>query len=138
VNVGSPQDELKAELEALEQEELDDRLAGADRVPLHTPASPVGLSNSRERELRWSVRTSSADAQVHPRKRTRTTRRPNFVNCRLSWPCNARFGGHVFGVAFHSDGLWSSIPPLPSAMLSHELSISSIIHPAPSLRFSIL
>ena len=44
------QDELKAELEALEQEELDDRLAGADRVPLHTPASPVGMSNGRERE----------------------------------------------------------------------------------------
>lgn len=43
------EDELKAELEALEQEELDDRLAGADRVPLHTPASPVGVANGRER-----------------------------------------------------------------------------------------
>jgi charged multivesicular body protein 4 len=43
------QDELKAELEALEQEELDDRLAGAERVPMHTPASPVGVTTGRER-----------------------------------------------------------------------------------------
>jgi charged multivesicular body protein 4 len=43
------QDELKAELEALEQEELDDRLRGADRVPMHTPASPVGQTNGPSR-----------------------------------------------------------------------------------------
>jgi len=36
------EDDLEAELEALEQEELDDRLKGADSVPLHTPASPIG------------------------------------------------------------------------------------------------
>ncbi|KAI9632609.1 putative late endosome to vacuole transport-related protein [Dioszegia hungarica] len=41
------EDELAAELEALEQEELDDRLKGADHVPVHTPASPV--ANGRER-----------------------------------------------------------------------------------------
>jgi charged multivesicular body protein 4 len=44
-----PQDELAAELEALEQEELDDRLKGADHVPVHTPASPV--ANGRERQF---------------------------------------------------------------------------------------
>ena len=44
------QDELKAELEALEQEELDDRLAGAERAPIHAPASPVGVTTGRERE----------------------------------------------------------------------------------------
>jgi charged multivesicular body protein 4 len=38
------EDDLEAELEALEQEELDDRLKGADHVPLHTPASPVRMS----------------------------------------------------------------------------------------------
>jgi charged multivesicular body protein 4A/B len=43
------QDELKAELEALEQEELDDRLRGADRVPVHTPASPIGQTNGPSR-----------------------------------------------------------------------------------------
>lgn len=43
------QDELAAELEALEQEELDDRLKGADHVPVHTPASPV--ANGRERQF---------------------------------------------------------------------------------------
>jgi hypothetical protein len=43
-------DELKAELEALEQEELDDRLAGAERAPMHAPASPVGVTTGRERE----------------------------------------------------------------------------------------
>jgi charged multivesicular body protein 4 len=43
------QDELKAELEALEQEELDDRLAGAERAPIHAPTSPVGVTTGRER-----------------------------------------------------------------------------------------
>ncbi|WWD16537.1 vacuolar-sorting protein SNF7 [Kwoniella shandongensis] len=36
------EDDLKDELEALEQEQLDDRLAGADRVPDHIPTSPIG------------------------------------------------------------------------------------------------
>jgi len=43
------EDELKAELEALEQEELDDRLAGAERAPVHAPTSPVGVTTGRER-----------------------------------------------------------------------------------------
>lgn len=43
------EDELKAELEALEQEELDDRLAGAERAPVHAPTSPVGVTSGRER-----------------------------------------------------------------------------------------
>ncbi|ORX33705.1 putative late endosome to vacuole transport-related protein [Kockovaella imperatae] len=37
------EDELNAELEALEQEELDDRLAGAERAPIHAPVSPTGV-----------------------------------------------------------------------------------------------
>lgn len=45
VGMGAMVDEedLEAELEALEQEELDSRLAGADHVPVHTPASPVAV-----------------------------------------------------------------------------------------------
>ncbi|ORY27435.1 Snf7-domain-containing protein [Naematelia encephala] len=43
------EDELTAELEALEQEELDDRLAGAERAPVHAPVSPVGVATGRER-----------------------------------------------------------------------------------------
>lgn len=35
------EDELKDELAALEQEELNDRLLGADHVPVHNPASPT-------------------------------------------------------------------------------------------------
>ena len=34
------QDELKAELGELEQEDLNERLLGADHVPVHTPAGP--------------------------------------------------------------------------------------------------
>jgi len=34
-------EELKAELAELEQEELDERLMGAERVPVHSPASPA-------------------------------------------------------------------------------------------------
>jgi len=43
------EDELKAELEALEQEELDDRLRGAERAPVHAPISPVGVSTGKDR-----------------------------------------------------------------------------------------
>lgn len=41
------EDDLQAELDALEQEELDSRLAGADHVPVHTPASPVAASKGK-------------------------------------------------------------------------------------------
>ncbi|CAK9781220.1 Snf7-domain-containing protein [Cutaneotrichosporon oleaginosum] len=41
------EDDLQAELDALEQEELDSRLAGADHVPVHTPASPVAVNKSK-------------------------------------------------------------------------------------------
>jgi len=34
------EDELKAELGELEQEDLNERLLGADHVPVHTPAGP--------------------------------------------------------------------------------------------------
>jgi charged multivesicular body protein 4 len=40
-----PQEDLKAELEALEQEQLNDRLMGAERAPVHTPGR---VGNSRE------------------------------------------------------------------------------------------
>ncbi|KAL5636219.1 hypothetical protein ACGC1H_004887 [Rhizoctonia solani] len=58
------EDELKDELAELEQEELNDRLMGADRAPLHTPAVTTGPStvsagrskaeeeDAEERELR--------------------------------------------------------------------------------------
>ncbi|KAG9122466.1 ESCRT-III subunit protein snf7 [Ceratobasidium sp. 392] len=58
------EDELKEELAELEQEELNDRLMGADRVPVHTPAVTAGPStvsagrakeaeeDAEERELR--------------------------------------------------------------------------------------
>jgi len=49
------QDELRNELEALEQEELDDRLRGAERVPVHTPVSPVGVSSGRESKLLYTA-----------------------------------------------------------------------------------
>ncbi|KAI6047228.1 Snf7-domain-containing protein [Pisolithus marmoratus] len=38
VGVGADEDELKAELEQLEQEHLDERLAGAEHVPVYVPA----------------------------------------------------------------------------------------------------
>ncbi|WVN85732.1 vacuolar-sorting protein SNF7 [Cryptococcus depauperatus CBS 7841] len=41
------EDDLKEELDALEQEQLDDRLAGADRVPNHLPASPIGQTTGK-------------------------------------------------------------------------------------------
>ncbi|KAG8694189.1 ESCRT-III subunit protein snf7 [Ceratobasidium sp. 428] len=58
------EDELKEELAELEQEELNDRLMGADRAPVHTPAVTAGPStvsagraketeeDAEERELR--------------------------------------------------------------------------------------
>ncbi|QRW00839.1 vacuolar-sorting protein SNF7 [Ceratobasidium sp. AG-Ba] len=49
------EDELKNELAELEQEELNDRLMGADRVPVHTPSVPassntVTAGRSKEEE----------------------------------------------------------------------------------------
>lgn len=35
------EDDLQDELNELEQEVLDDRLRGAERVPVHTPATPT-------------------------------------------------------------------------------------------------
>jgi charged multivesicular body protein 4 len=53
-----PQDELQKELAELEQDELNDRLAGADHVPVHTPAGAVrrppaaAIEDDEEAELR--------------------------------------------------------------------------------------
>ena len=41
------EDELKAELEELEQETLDAQLEGAHPVPLHSPGSKIGNTASR-------------------------------------------------------------------------------------------
>lgn len=41
------EEDLQAELDALEQEELDSRLAGADHVPVHTPASPLAANKGK-------------------------------------------------------------------------------------------
>lgn len=57
------EDELKAELDALEQEELDDRLRGAEHVPVHTPASPVGVPSGRER-VAAQAEEDDEDAQL--------------------------------------------------------------------------
>ncbi|KIM90724.1 hypothetical protein PILCRDRAFT_811187 [Piloderma croceum F 1598] len=42
------EEELKAELDELEQTELNDRLMGADRAPIHTPAGPSRVEESRQ------------------------------------------------------------------------------------------
>lgn len=64
IGVDLDEDELKDELAELEQEELNDRLMGADRAPVHTPAVTTGPStvsagrskpeeeDAEERELR--------------------------------------------------------------------------------------
>lgn len=41
------QDELKNELEELEQEQLNERLVGAERAPVHAPAPAVTAGPSR-------------------------------------------------------------------------------------------
>jgi len=41
-------DELKAELEALEQDDLNERLMGAEHVPIHNPAGPSRVEESRK------------------------------------------------------------------------------------------
>jgi len=64
IGIDLDDDELKDELAELEQEELNDRLMGADRAPVHTPAVTTGPStvsagrskpeeeDAEERELR--------------------------------------------------------------------------------------
>lgn len=84
------QDELKAELEALEQEELDDRLAGAERAPIHAPTSPVGVTTGRERMLNI-FRMTEPRADCHKawrREPRRTTRKRNCDSYKPSLPCS--------------------------------------------------
>ncbi len=50
----SYQDELKNELEELEQEQLNDRLMGAERAPVHSPAPKI-TSYAEERESESSI-----------------------------------------------------------------------------------
>jgi len=42
------EDELKSELAELEQDELNERLMGADHVPVHQPAGPSRVEDSRQ------------------------------------------------------------------------------------------
>jgi len=47
---GVDEDELKQELAQLESEELNDRLMGADRAPIHSPAGPSRVTPEAVRE----------------------------------------------------------------------------------------
>lgn len=81
------QDELNAELEAMQQEELDERLAGAERVPSHMPSSPVGVTSGRESKSLYGLCQCVADIQGSRKRQRRTTRKRNCVNSKRSWPC---------------------------------------------------
>ncbi|OSC98969.1 Snf7-domain-containing protein [Trametes coccinea BRFM310] len=48
VDVEIDEDELKQELADLEQDELNDRLMGADHVPVHHPAGPSRIEDKRQ------------------------------------------------------------------------------------------
>ena len=79
------QDELNAELEGLEQEVLDERLSGADRVPVTSPVSKAAagrphslLERSPGSHIIPSAR-ESCNSGGRRRRRTTTT---------TSLPCN--------------------------------------------------
>jgi charged multivesicular body protein 4A/B len=48
-------DELKQELADLESEELNDRLMGADRAPIHSPAGPSKVAPEGEDITAYAV-----------------------------------------------------------------------------------
>jgi charged multivesicular body protein 4 len=54
------QEELKNELEELEQEQLNERLAGADHVPVHMPPGAVREDGECLHALPASANTTSA------------------------------------------------------------------------------
>jgi len=64
LNVGAELDdeELKHELAELEQQELDDKLLGAENVPIHAPAGPSKVTAERER--RPTVEEEDEEAQL--------------------------------------------------------------------------
>lgn len=88
------QDELQNELDELEQEQLNDKLMGAERAPVHAPGPKLTHGEQRERESTQplgevKVRlTFFARAQTLPDLKKRTTKKHSFVNCRPRWPCN--------------------------------------------------
>lgn len=45
------QEELNAELEAMEQEQLNDRLLGAERVPVHNPSGPLAQKQATQQAI---------------------------------------------------------------------------------------
>ncbi|KDN36559.1 Snf7-domain-containing protein [Tilletiaria anomala UBC 951] len=62
------EDELKNELEELEQEELNDRLVGADAVPVHTPqtihTTPNAVSAARQPLAKQAMTEDDDDAEL--------------------------------------------------------------------------
>lgn len=61
-------EEIKAELAELEQEELNDRLAGADKVPAHSPGPSSTLASGRVVHASSSPRTGPPVRTVAQRR----------------------------------------------------------------------
>lgn len=131
------QDELQQELEELEQQQLDDVLAGADHVPVHLPGPPKALPSTSSLYLS-SARPHNTHHTLDSQSKQwrKTTRRQSSRSCKRNLRCNASPLAHLVFLAV------SGIPVVPIFPLMYYTLGSALnlnlISPPPSHRISCL
>jgi hypothetical protein len=80
------QESLTQELAELEQEQLNDRIMGADHVPVHLPAG--SSTNSKPLRLFLCSELLTDPQQSGNRWRRKTTRKRSSRSYKQRWPCN--------------------------------------------------
>ena len=81
------QDELKAELEEMEQEVLNERLSEADHAPVHLPPSSTRAKESKFGATQSPPLVLTRKYSQSNQQRFWTTKRLNSENSRRPWPC---------------------------------------------------
>jgi hypothetical protein len=93
-SLGEPidEDELENELDELQQEQLDEQMLKTGTVPVSDAVHKLPSVGTAERMCPSSslfcVNTNIIQpCQARSRPLKKMTRKPNFGNCRLRWPC---------------------------------------------------
>ena len=101
INIGNSIDEgeLEDELEALQQEELDQKMLGTGTVPVSDSIQRLPAVANGERKFPLTVQpqlirhstTTFPQPKGKPRQLRKTTRRPSSESCRPRWPCETDY-----------------------------------------------
>jgi hypothetical protein len=112
-------EDLKAELEELEQDELNERLSGAERVPVHLPAGARAEGMCSVHQPLFRPSTYLTLSQKHGKLlHWKTTRRRNSKNYKQPWPCSSRLRlAFLLSIYFNQ----SACVLIPSLITQHVL-----------------